>query len=101
MRESADVGNKFHLNYTFLQAHYLLLRVKLYILLINSSNLQKRCKYGFTLQFRIFSLYYKPFPVIYFRQYLTKQNDVTISDRQDSYPTPPHPNPLPPRGEGG
>ncbi len=66
----------------------------------DSSNLQKRCKYGFTLQFRIFSLYYKPFPVIYFRQYLTKQNDVTISDRQDSYPTPPHPNPLPPRGEG-
>ena len=39
----------------------------------------------FNLEF--FSLYYKPFPVIYFRQYLTKQNDVTISDRRDTRST--------------
>jgi len=38
--------------------------------------------------------------IIYFRQYFAKQSDITISDRRDARLTPPHPNPLPPRGEG-
>jgi hypothetical protein len=35
-----------------------------------------------------------------FRQYLTKQSAITISDRRDACFTLTHPNPLPPRGEG-